>query len=97
MKQNTILNYCIFMKLDKRGYVKIRRFNKEENKLWWQSYHRFIIEKTLGQKLSSSIEVHHRNFNKLDNRLSNLLLVPRQEHKQQIHGEGIKLLDLLTH
>lgn len=96
MEQDTVSNYCSFIYVDRKGYVKIRCWDKELNKLYWMSYHRLVIEKVLEQKLSSSIEIHHRNGNKKDNRLRNLILVPRTEHKK-LHGEGIKLVNLLMH
>jgi len=43
------------------------------------------MEKKLFRKLDSSEIVHHINFNKLDNRLSNLQIVTRSEHNK-IHG-----------
>jgi hypothetical protein len=37
----------------------------------------------LGEKRDSSLETHHKNENKLDNRMENLLQIPRSVHYKQ--------------
>ena len=68
------------------GYRRIRckdRKMRFEHVIVWESHF---------GPVPVGMELHHRNGNKLDNRIENLMLVSRLEHKR-FHSECIKVGD----
>ncbi len=68
-------------RIDPQGYVLLRVHDRDK-----PIYeHRYLMEKKLGRRLRSDEYTHHKNENKTDNRIENLLLCTNSEHVK-IHG-----------
>ncbi len=65
--------------VNSRGYVEGRVTMPDGSKRRTKQ-HRWVMENYLGRELSSSEVVHHKNGNKIDNRLENLEVVMFGEH-----------------
>ena len=63
-----------------RGNVLRGKGNKAYIKLNSRHLHRVQAEKKIGRKLKKGEIVHHKNGNKLDNRLSNLEVMTQSQH-----------------
>ena len=75
--------------IDKRGYKRISANGKECFE------HRYIMEQYLGRKLTSNEEVHHLDGNKINNNISNLIVLSKSDHAK-LHAYLDKVLDKLT-
>ena len=54
--------------------------------------HRLIAEKVLGRYLNQNEDVHHINFDKLDNRPENIIVLTKSEHSK-LHAELKPILE----
>jgi hypothetical protein len=70
--------------LDKDGYRRINVNGK------YPLEHRHFMEKHLKRKLKRSECVHHIDDNRLNNDISNLLILTRSEHMKLHHPKGRK-------
>lgn len=61
-------------------------------KVWvdgkWKYEHRHVVESALGIKLNSKQHVHHKNRDKLDNRIENLEVLDASEHWKITYSQG---------
>lgn len=55
--------------------------------------HRYIMEQHLGRKLSRTEVVHHKNGDKLDNRIDNLEVMSLSNHARE-HNQGVLKSDV---
>lgn len=66
----------------KNGYIFVRCENHPKKMMpgHYVREHDILMEKRIGRYLRENEIVHHKNFDGLDNRLSNLLLMTNSEH-----------------
>jgi len=68
------------------GYVEIRKPNHPtSHKDGYILEHRYIMEKHLGRLLTKSETLHHKNGNRSDNRIENLILLNSKSEHQKNH------------
>jgi hypothetical protein len=75
------------------GYVWVRVKLHGAIRAVWIKEHHFLWSKKHGRKVPDGFVLHHKDHNKENNRLSNLVLMSRAEHARTHHvGRKISLL-----
>jgi hypothetical protein len=64
-------------KVNKSGYLVYTTVDKKDKLV-----HRYIVENFIGRKLTYDEVVHHKDFNKLNNSISNLKVMDRKDHNR---------------
>lgn len=80
-----------FTQKDERGYVRIYSWNQKTKKAVYIYEHKKIMEQYLKRSLNHGEIIHHKNHNKSDNRLENLVLLSRVNHALLHHPNQKKL------
>lgn len=84
--QSSILHKASRLKLKRKGAGRNPRFYEYDGYIVVSEYndryllHRRLVEEYLGRKLNDDEDVHHIDFNKQNNDLSNLMVLPHSEH-----------------
>lgn len=73
------------VKYDKKGYRWISYYDSEGN-YCRQQEHRYVMEQHLGRKLTPEEDVHHVDFDKTNNDISNLRLLEHKQHTELHHN-----------
>ena len=73
--------------IDKTGYVRIWIAPKQ-----WRYEHRLIMEKKLGRNLLRTEIVHHKNEDKHDNNIENLILFKNNQEHLAFHRKKIGII-----
>ena len=71
-------------KVNKCGYYIIYVNNK------WMLEHRFIVEEYIKRNLKPTEAVHHIDFNKKNNNISNLFLFPNQKAHKSFENKFLR-------
>lgn len=66
------------------GYKKVKALidHPYKDKKGYIMEHRLVMEQNIGRYLNSNEEVHHIDYNKMNNDIGNLLLVTKSEHRR---------------
>lgn len=76
-------------RINSQGYVLIYKPDHPYNYNGYVREHRLVMEQHLGRYLTKKEIVHHKNKDKLDNRIENLELVSSHRHQELHHLKNL--------
>lgn len=75
-----------------KGYVMVQaKWHPRADKGGYVFEHILVMEQYLGRYLTEDEIVHHINHNKQDNRIENLLLTTKTEHRHIYHAKEVRV------
>lgn len=74
--------------MNRNGYWMLLMPDHPEAQNKYVFEHRIIMERHIGRRLLVEEVVHHKNFDRTDNRIENLVLLPNQSEHVKLHDFG---------
>lgn len=78
----------------KNGHINTQGYRVIKRNGRYYKEHRWVMMQAIGRNLRKDEDVHHKNGNKLDNRLANLQLLTKSEHSKlhwsRLHRRAIQ-------
>lgn len=85
-----------FRKKMSSGYIYVTKYkHPRKNSQGDVAEHRLMIEKKIGRYLNAAEEVHHKDLNKSNNKISNLYLCSNKSKHKQAHNSINKLIAIM--
>ena len=75
--------------IDSKGYVVVLNPERSSKADKYAYEHRLVMERHLGRRLAPNEQVHHRNGNKTDNRIENLVVLSVSDHAA-LHDQDLR-------
>ena len=76
----------VFLNSKDKFYLIVSPFNYAEKKTESMTLHRFVYEAITGKIVPPRMDIHHKDFNPLNNEFFNLMTMDEHEH-MKLHGD----------
>ena len=78
------------VRLDKRGYLRVSLYNKDDKLTYSYMVHRLVAQSYLDNPNDKEVVVNHKDGNKLNNHKDNLEWVTPEDNSKHAYELGIK-------